>query len=132
MPFGYHLQQLQDRGRGVCLECSSQRRCGGDTLLPHCLCMLRQVVDGQTLDRMESGRSASTSKLAGKRNADRRREAAGGDGDALAFADLIADGASPRTCCGRRVRHVTLAHLPKLLSRFAKNAVIVQTSERGV
>lgn len=66
---------------------------------------LRQVVDGQTLDRMESGRSASTSKSAGKRNADRRKEVAG-DGDALAFADLTAEGAdlwaplSPLTCNG--------------------------------
>ena len=56
------------------------------------LCVLCQVVDGQTLDRMESGRSASTSKAAGKRNAERRKEAAS-DGDALAFADLVAEGA---------------------------------------
>jgi hypothetical protein len=54
-------------------------------------CALRQVVDGQTLDRIESGRSASTSKAAGKRSADRRKEAAN-DGEAVVFADLVADG----------------------------------------
>ncbi len=75
----------------LCLCAFGKTACMIQQTLP---CALHQVIDGQTLDRMESGRSASTSKAAGKRNADRRKEAAS-DGDALAFADLVAEGACP-------------------------------------